>query len=160
MRKNNIINYKVLNSFKNVKVDKSVELLLKKSQSRDLEEKDVDIINFLYAESTIYCDGFISQISSAILDLMYLGKEGLLMAVGTPQKLFDNLHWSQCFAYTYNHVFKNKLIKEDNIDVQLKKFINNLKNAKKIRSKSNQLNYIIKDLNYKDVIKKLLINIS
>ena len=53
LRKNNIINYKVLNSFKNVKVDKSVELLLKKSQSRDLEEKDVDIINFLYAESTI-----------------------------------------------------------------------------------------------------------
>lgn len=160
LRKKNIIDYKLLNSFKNIKVDKSIELLLKKSQLRDLKDEDVNIINFLYAESVIYCDGFISQISSAILDLMYLGKEGLLMSRGTPQKLFDGLHWSQCFRHAYTNIFKNKIIKEDNIDLQLNQFVNNIKKSKKLKSKSAQINYIIEDLDYNDVVKKLLANIS
>lgn len=160
LRKNNIIDFKVLNGLKNVKVDKSIEKLLLKSQLRDLEDKDVPLINFLYSDSMIYCDGFISQISSALLDLTYLGKKGLLLSEGTPKKLFDRLLASQCFDYIHYKIFKKKVLNYKNAAESFKVYCKHLKKTKSIKSDSKKINYIIKDLDFDQFKKNLIKNIN
>lgn len=160
LRKNNLIDFDKLNSLKNVNIDKSVKNLLIKSQSKDLVDEDVSVKNFLYSDSVIFCDGFISQITSGLLDLIYFGKKGLLMSDGTPQKLFDNFEYSQCYQYIYSNSFKNKIINKNNITIKFRKFCKNLKKSKYLKTDSKKINYIIKDLKFEKIFNELKKNIN
>lgn len=121
-------------------------------------KKNKEINEFIFSKTIFFSDAVISQVSTVLLEIDLFNKRKIILDYGSPKKLFARMKTSQFLKYYFKKNRNSICSHESELEDKFTQFVEKILKKKPYYSQDN--NYIFKNINFNDYLKKFRLTLK